>query len=364
MSQTRVYVGTYTQTLGHVAGKALGIYLYELDQSSGALRQIGQTPDVVNPSFLTVDRGGKYLYAVNELKDETGRGGGGVSAFRIDPASGGLTLLNQESSHGGDPCHVTIDATGSVVVVVNHENGTVAAYPVRSDGSLEPASAVFQHEGSSVHPQHQRGPHAHSVNFDPTNRFALVCDKGIDKVMVYRLDRGSGRLAPNDPPSASTHPGAAPRHLAFHPYGRYAYVINEIGSTLTAFAFDSETGALCEVNTVPTLPSDYSGRNSTADVRVHPNGKFVYGSNRGHNSIASFAIDESTGAVAPLGHTSTQGAVPRNFNLTPAGELLLAANQNSDTIVAFAIDPTTGALTPTGAVTQVPTPVCIHFVEV
>jgi 6-phosphogluconolactonase len=364
MSQTRAYVGTYTQSLGHVAGKAVGIYIYDLDQSSGALRQIGVAPDVVNPSFLTVDRGGKHLYAVNELKDETGRSGGGVSAFRIDPASGALTFLNQESSHGGDPCHVTVDATGSTVVVVNHENGTVAAYPVRSDGSLGPASDVFQHVGSSVHPQHQRGPHAHSVNFDPTNHFALVCDKGIDKVMVYRLDRASGRLAPNDPPSVSTHPGAAPRHLAFHPSGRYAYVINEIGSTLTAFAFDSESGALREVNTVPTLPADYSGRNSTADVRVHPNGKFVYGSNRGHNSIASFAIDESTGAVAPLGHTATQGAVPRNVNLTPTGELLLAANQNSDTIVAFAIDATTGALTPTGAVTQVPTPVCIHFVEV
>jgi 6-phosphogluconolactonase len=361
-SSTRVYVGTYTQSLGHVAGKALGIYIFELDQSTGALRQIGLAPNVVNPSFLTVDHRGRFLYAVNELKDATGRSGGEVRAFRIDPATGGLTFLNKQSSHGGDPCHVAVDATGSVVIVVNHENGTVAAYPVQSDGSLGEASDVAQHVGSSVHPQHQRGPHAHSVNIDATNRFALVCDKGIDKVMVYRLDRGVGKLVPNDPPSASTHPGAAPRHLAFHPSNRFAFAINEIGSTLTAFAFDPETGALREVNTVPTLPSDYSGRNSTADVRVHPNGRFVYGSNRGHNSIASFAIDETTGKVTPLGHTSTRGEVPRNFNLDPTGTLLLAANQNSDTIVAFAIDASTGTLTSTGAASQVPTPVCIHFV--
>ncbi len=199
---------------------------------------------------------------------------------------------------------------------------------------------------------------------DPTNRYALVCDKGIDKVMVYRLNRAAGKLVPNDPPSASAHPGAAPRHLAFHPSGRYAFVINEIGSTLTSFAFDPESGSLREVNTISTLPPNYSGRNSTADVRVHPNGKFVYGSNRGHNSIASFAVDESSGKITALDHTSTQGEVPRNFNLAPGGALLLAANQNSDTIVAFAIDAKSGALTPTGAVSRVPTPVCIHFVQV
>jgi 6-phosphogluconolactonase len=219
-----------------------------------------------------------------------------------------------------------------------------------------------QHVGSSVHPEHQRGPHAHSVNIDATNRFALVCDKGIDKVMVYRLDRAPGKLVPNDPPSVSLHPGSAPRHLAFHPTKPYAYVINEIASTLTALNFDAATGAVREVNTVPTLPSNFTGRNSTADVRVHPNGMFVYGSNRGHDSIASFAISGETGAVTPIGHTSTQGTVPRNFNLDPTGSLLLAANQNSNTIVAFAIDPRTGSLTPTGAVNQVPTPVCIHFV--
>jgi 6-phosphogluconolactonase len=199
------------------------------------------------------------------------------------------------------------------------------------------------------------------VNVDPTNRFAVVCDKGIDKVMVYRLDPRQAKLVPNDPPSASVQPGSAPRHLAFHPSRPYAFVINEIASTLTSFAFDEASGAIREVNTVSTLPAGYSGRNSTADVHVHPNGKFVYGSNRGNDSIAIFAVDEGTGKITPIGHQSTQGAVPRNFNLDPTGRLLLAANQNSDTIVAFAVDPTNGTLTPTGAVASVPPPVCIQF---
>lgn len=358
---TRVYVGTYTTTLPHVQGRGDGIYVFTLDEGTGALVLTDEASGIVNPSFLALHPSQGYLYAVNETKDSTGMSGGGVSAFAVDPDTGALTLLNQRPSHGGDPCHLAVDRSGLFVVVVNHENGSVASYRIGEDGSLESASDIVQHVGSSIDPRGQLGPHAHSVNFDPTNRFALVCDKGIDKVMVYRLDRSSGKLAPNDPPFGRSRPGSAPRHLAFHPTLPYAFVINEIASTITTFAFDDISGSLTEVDTVSTLPVGYAGRNYTADVRVHPNGKFVYGSNRGHDSIAIFGVDDVTGELSALGHESTRGAVPRNFNLDPTGKLLLAANQNSNTIVAFRVDPNNGSLTPTGAVTEVPTPVCIVF---
>lgn len=358
---TRVYVGTYTTTLPHVQGKADGIYVFNLDEATGALEPTSAITGVVNPSFLALHPNRRFLYAVNETSETNGEPGGGVSAFAVDPVSSGLTFLNQQSSQGTDPCHLTVNPSGTHVVVVNHGSGSVAAYPIQPDGSLGPASDVAQHVGSSVHPRAQLGPHAHSVNFDRSNRFALVCDKGIDKVMVYRLDAASGKLVPNEPPFGTSPPGSAPRHLAFHPTRPYAFVINEIASTLSTFALDPETGAPREVGNVSTLPANYVGRNSTADVRVHPNGRFVYGTNRGHDSIAIFAVDESTGQLTPLGHVSTQGAVPRNLNLTPDGRLLLAANQNSDTIVAFQVDPRDGSLAPTGAVTNVPTPVCILF---
>ena len=361
VNPTYVYVGTYTHSLPHVQGKGEGIYVFTLDQATGALSAVSVASGVVNPSFLALDPSRRYLYAVNETSETDGQPGGAVSAFTIDPTTRALSFLNRQPSHGTDPCHLTVDATGSFVLVANHGSGSVAGYPIRADGSLGEASDVIQHVGFSVHPQHQRGPHAHSVNLDATDRFVFACDKGIDRVLIYRLDRSRGKLVPNDPPSASVQPGSAPRHLARHPSRPYVFVINEIASTLTSFAFDAETGRLRQIQTVSTLPAGYAGRNSTADVRVHPNGRFVYGSNRGHNSIASFAFDESTEQLTPLGHESTQGAVPRNFNLDPTGTLLLAANQNSDTIVAFSVDPRTGTLTPTGAVTRVPTPVCITF---
>lgn len=361
---TRVYVGTYTGTLPHVVGKAEGIYYFTLDRATGALKPLGLTANVVNPSFLALDPSRRFLYAVNEADETDGQPGGAVSAFAIDPSSGGLTFLNRQTSHGTGPCHLTVDATGSFVIVANHGSGSVAVYPIQSDGSLGEARDVVQHVGSSAHPRAQRGPHAHSVNFDRSKRFVFVCDKGIDKVMVYRLDLGTGKLVPNDPPFASVRPGSAPRHLALHPSRPYVYEINEIGSTVTGFLLDEETGALREIQTISTLPSDYSGHNTTADIRVHPNGKFLYGSNRGHNSIAIFAIDEATGQLSFIGHESTQGETPRNFNLDPTGRLLLAANQNSDTIVAYAVDQENGTLTPTGVVNRVPTPVCIEFMTV
>jgi 6-phosphogluconolactonase len=358
---THLYVGTYTTTLPHVVGKAAGIYLFRFDPASGALAPVGLTPGVVNPSFLAFAPGQRFLYAVNETNETNGEPSGEVSAFAVDPASGNLTFLNRQLSMGTAPCHLVVDPTGACVVVANHNSGSVAVFPIRPDGSVAPASDVVQHHGSSVHPQAQQGPHAHSVNFDRSGRFLFVCDKGIDQVLVYRLDARAGRLHPNDPPFASVRPGSAPRHLAVHPSAPYVYEINEIASTITAFVLDEGTGALREVQTISTLPAGFTGRNSTADLRVHPNGRFLYGSNRGHDSVAIFAIDLASGALEPRGHVPTQGAVPRNVNLDPTGRRLLAANQNSDTIIAFAVDEASGALTPTGAVTSVPTPVCLLF---
>ena len=358
---TLVYVGTYTEKLFFVDGKGEGIYVFALDPNRGALTPVSIATGVRSPALLAVAPNGRYLYSVNECDQIDGQPEGAVSAFAIDPATGGLGFLNRQRSHGQYPAFVTVDATSRFVIVGNHENGSLACYPVEPDGRLGDATEVIQHGGSSAHPQHQRGPHVHSVNLDPTNRFVVVCDKGIDRVVVYRLDHATGRLHPNDPPFASVAPGSGPRHLAFHPSGRYAFVINELNATLTAFAFDPDTGALRERQTLPTLPASYAGRNFTADVHVHPSGRLVYGSNRGHDSLAVFAFDEVSGRLSARGHVSTQGAVPRAFNIDPTGRLLLAANQNGDSIVAFFVDPDDGSLSPTGAVTHTPTPVCIRF---
>ena len=358
-----VYVGTYTERLWFVDGKGRGIYVFTLDPASGALNPVSLAGDVVSPALLAVAPNRRFLFSVNECERADGKPGGAVSAFAIDPSSGTPSFLNRQPSHGLFPCFVSVDRTSSLVVVGNHESGSIACYPVEPDGRLGEASDVIQHAGSSVHPQHQRGPHVHSVNFDPTDRYLLVCDKGTDRVVVYRVDLANGKLLPNDPPHASFEPGSGPRHLAFHPSGRHAFVINELNATLTALRLDITSGTLRVLQTLPTLPGGYAGPNYTADVHVHPNGRFVYGSNRGHDSLAIFEFDASSEQLTALGHEPTRGAVPRAFGIDPSGKLLLAANQNSDTIVAFRIEETSGALTPTGAVTRTPTPVCVRFVQ-
>ena len=353
-----VYVGSYTQPAPR-AGQ--GITIHQHDPESGALTHLETVGDVVNPSFLAFDPEHRFLFAVNETQDYEGRPTGAVSSFAIDPESGALTFLSKQPSEGGDPCHLRTDPSGRFLFVANHEDGTVGVFPVSEDGRLSPASDVRRHQGSGPGPT-QRGPHAHFVTLDPTGRLVLVVDKGIDKVMIYRLDEEARALTPHDPPYAAVHAGAAPRHLAFHPSGRFAYVNGEADMTLTAFAYDATRGAFTEINHQSTLPADAPReRVSTAQVLVEPSGRFVYVSNRGHNSIAIFAIDQSTGAVTPAGHVSTEGRTPRNFAIDPAGRFLYAANQDSDTIVTFRIDPATGALTPTGQVIQVGAPVCVLF---
>ncbi|MGC9395712.1 MAG: lactonase family protein [Anaerolineae bacterium] len=352
-----VYVGTYTHK-----GASEGIYIYRLDMATGTLTPAGVAKGIQNPSFLALDPQHRYLYAVNETMTFDGQPGGGVSAFAVDPQSGLLTHINSQCTHGGAPCYVSVDQTGRFVCVANYMGGNAAAFPMRADGGLDPASAVVQHTGSSVNPRRQEGPHAHSITLDPTNTFAFVADLGIDKVMVYRLDLEGGTLPPHTPSSVEVEAGAGPRHMAFHPNGRYAYLITEMGNTIVAYAYDAAQGTLDALQTVPALPEDFTGQSTCADIHVVPTGKFLYGSNRGHDSIVIYAIDANTGFLAYVGHAPTQGKTPRNFAIDPTGTYLFAAHQDSDSIVTFRIDPETGKLTPTGQVTDVPMPVCVIII--
>ncbi|MGI8916626.1 MAG: lactonase family protein [Chloroflexota bacterium] len=352
-----VYVGTYTK--GNSTSE--GIYVYALDPKSGVLTHRHTIRGPVNPSFLALDPSQQHLYAVSERQDAAGAAGGGVSAFRVDQTTGNLTALNQQSSGGAGPCHVSVEATGKFALVANFGSGSIAMLPIQSDGALAPASDFVQHVGSSAHPQRQHSAHAHSINPDPDNRFALVADLGMDRVLVYRLDLAEGKLRPHDHPWSQARAGAGPRHLAYHPNGRFVYVINEIDSTMGAYAFDAGAGTLTEIQTLSTLPEGYTEDNSTADVHLSPSGRFLYGSNRGHDSIAVFAVDADTGRLIARGHVSTQGRTPRNFGIDPTGMFLLAANQATDTIVSFRLNPDSGMPEPTGAVAPVPRPVCLKF---
>jgi 6-phosphogluconolactonase len=353
-SRMWVFFGTYT------SGKSEGIYRATLDPATGALSQPELAAKVENPSFLALHPSGKYLYAAGELSNFEGKPGGAVSAFAFDSKTGGLTLLNQQSSRGAGPCHLVVDRAGGNVLVANYGGGSVAVLPIAKDGRLKPASTFVQHKGSSVNPKRQEAPHAHSINVDPASAFAVVADLGLDKVLVYRFDSDAGTLTANDPPHTTVSPGAGPRHFAFHPSGRFAYVINEMNSTVTAFQYDAKKGTLSEIESKSTLPGPQQG-NSTAEVQVHPSGKFLYGSNRGHNSLAIFRIDEKTGGLTPAGHQSTGGRTPRNFGIDPTGKFVLAANQGSDSVVVFRVDQQSGKLEETGQSIKVPTPVCVKF---
>jgi 6-phosphogluconolactonase len=365
-SETLVYVGTYTEPIRFGSGKILqgkgeGIYVYRLDETSGALEPVRVVAGIVNPSYLAFDSTQRFLYAVNELKSYQGKPGGSVSAFRVESKRGDLTFLNKQPTHGTDPCHVLVNRKGTHVFVANFMSGSVCVLPVREDGSLGEASDFLQHQGAGIDPTRQAGPHAHSVTLDAANRFAFVPDLGLDKLMVYRFEPKRGMLEPNSAPWIKVKPGAGPRHVAFHPNGKWAYLINELDSTVTVLSYDGRSGTFEELQVVPTLPEDFRGESTCADVQVAPSGRFVYGSNRGHNSIVIYRVDPRTGRLSRIGHEPTQGSTPRSFGIDPTGRFLLAANQDTDTIVTFRIDPRTGRLQPTRAVTPVPTPVCVKF---
>jgi 6-phosphogluconolactonase len=338
------YVGTYT------GGASKGIYSYHFDDSAGRLTAMGLAAETPNPSFLAVSPNRRFLYAANE--ESAGR----VSAFSID--GGKLKLLNTVPSRGAGPCHVALDQTGKWLFAANYNSGSVAAFPVHDDGSLGEAAAFVQHSGSSVNAQRQAGPHAHSVNLSPDNRFVLAADLGLDEILTYRINAAKG-LASSKPLLTKVQPGSGPRHLAFSPDGRFAYAINEILATVTVFQYDAAAGGLREAQTISTLPAGFTGANSAAEIAVHPSGKFVYASNRGHDSIAVFHIDAAKGTLTPAGYVPTGGKTPRNFTIDLSGKFLLAANQDSGNIVVFRIDQGTGGLTPAGVEAKLPSPVSI-----
>ena len=354
--EMNLYVGTYT-----TGKKSEGIYLYHLNMASGALSYVRTVKGVVDPSFLAIDRSRRFLYAVNEVTEFGGKSGGAVSAFSIEAGDGNLTFLNQQPSLGGAPCHLILDRTGRFLLVANYVGGNVSVLPIERDGRLGAPTELVQHKGHSVKPE-QEGPHAHCVTQDHTGRYAFVTDLGLDKIMVYQFDAKKGKLRPNAEPSATVKTGAGPRHLSFHPGRKFAYVINELDSTITAFAYHQATGTLSEVQTVSTLPKDFSGTNSCAELAVAPSGRFLYGSNRGHDSIVVFAIDERTGKLTYVEHQPTRGKTPRHFTIDPTGAFLLAANQNSDTMVVFRVNQGNGKLVPIGEPTEVPSPVCLLLV--
>ncbi len=353
-----VYIGTYTQK------DSKGIYCYRLQTGSGQVTPIRLAAETSNPSFLAVDSSGRFLYAANEISNYQGQRSGSVSAFAIDPKSGALRLLNTVPSRGGGAVYVTVDRTGRNVLVSNYGGGSVAVLPVKEDGSLAEASAFVQHTGSSGDGQRPSRPRAHSINVSPDNRFAIAADLGLDQLLVYQFDAGKGSLAANTPAFFKTNPGAGPRSLAFHPDGKFAYALTEKQNTVIALAYDAEGGLLRELETISSLPPDFTATSYGSEVQVHPSGRYLYAANRLHDSIAVFAIDARRGTLTPFEWTSTQGKYPRHFGIDPSGSYLIAANQNSHNVVIFRIDAKTGRLTPTGQSLDVNAPACVKFVAV
>jgi len=352
-----VYVGTYTKTTSQ------GIYVSRFDSETGTLGELTLAAEAANPSFLALSPDRSHLYAVSEdtKAEYMGKPSGSVNAYSINSSDGRLTLINTVASGGRGPCHITVTPDGQGVLVANYSSGTVALLPVKAGGALGVPSAVDQHEGKSIHPSRQKGPYAHSINPSADGRFAFSADLGTDKIYTYRIDARAGTLTPVESSSSALEPGSGPRHLALSPDGRRAYVINELANTLTTFALDAESGSLKALQTVPSLPPDFSGNNTTAEVVVHPSGRYVYGSNRGHDSIAVFKVDPVTGTLSAVEHVSTQGKTPRNFSLDPSGRWLIAANQDGDSLVVFSVDQTSGRLSPTGQIVKVGMPVCVRF---
>jgi 6-phosphogluconolactonase len=356
-SQYIAYVGTYTSKTN-----SKGIYAYRFDAEKGQLTPIGVAAESVDPSFLAIHPNGKYLYAVNEIGNFNGGTSGALSAFSIDAKTGALKLLNQVPTRGAGPCYVSLDKNGSFVLVANYDSGSIASFPVHDDGSLGTASGFVQHSGSGPNKERQEGPHAHWIGTSPDNRFALAVDLGLDQVLVYSFDSSKGIFTPMLSGFAKVKPGAGPRHLAFHPNGKFAYVLSEMESSVTVFSYQLKNGTFTSLETISALPKDYSGPKEAAEIAVHPSGKFLYTSNRGHDSIAVFAIDEKKGTLKSLGQVLTGGKTPRHFAIDPTGAYLLAENQESNNIVIFHIDAATGSLTPTGQAVDVPSPVCLTFV--
>jgi 6-phosphogluconolactonase len=352
-----VYVGTYTDH------SSKGIYAYRFDSVSGQFASLGIAAESVQPSFLAIASDGRFLYAVNETDSFNGQLTGAVSAFAIQPNTGKVSLVNQVSSRDEGPAHIILDRSGGYALVSNYTLGSVAVFPVLEDGRLGEASAFLRHKGSSVNPQRQKGPHAHAIAMSPDNRFAIVADLGLDEIIVYPFDATKGTLG-KSAQAVKAKPGAGPRHLVFDSSGRFLYVINELNSTVVTYAYESPSGKFRELQTVSTLPKDFAGISTAAEIEIHPSGRFLFASNRGDDSIAVFAVDPQHGTLALVETDSTRGKTPRHFALDPTGKWLLAANQDSDELVVFRVNPDTGHLTATGEVLHVPSPACAKFLPV
>lgn len=351
-----VFFGTYT------GPKSQGIYLCEFDAETGQLGPAQLAVRTRNPTFLALDSTGRLIYAVNEIDDFGGRKSGAVSAFRLDPGTGRLTFINEQPSGGSGPCHLAVARNGKCLLVANYGSGSVAVLPLESDGRLDKPSASIQHHGSSINPQRQEGPHAHFITWDPENLRVLTCDLGLDRVLLYVLNPAKLDLTPNDPPFFDVKPGSGPRHLAFAPSGRFVYVLNEIASTLTCCSYEPQSGRVEEFQTASTLPEAFRSVNTCAEIQVHPSGKFIYASNRGHNSIAVFAVDQRTGRVRLVQNEPSGGKTPRHFSLDPTARWLLAENQDSDGVSVFSVEAASGRLAPAGISQQIGAPVCAVFV--
>ncbi len=352
-SATYAYVGCYSTP--DRDGNGEGINVYRVDPDSGDWAHVQLVDGLENPSFLALDRDQRFLYSVHGDRRH-------ASAFAVHPGNGRLTRLNRQDVGGENATHLSVDPTSRFLVVSHYASGSMAVLPINSDGSLAPPSDLIQIEGApGPHPERQTSSHPHHNPFDPTGRFLLVPDLGFDAVFVFRLDSDSGTLVPAARPFVETKSGAGPRHVDFHPSLPYAYVINELDSTVATYRYDGNRGAMSPVQLSSTLPPGFDGQSTCAEVAVHPAGAFLYGSNRGHDSIAIFSVDQRNGLITQVGWESTQGEVPRFFGLDPTGTFLYACNQNSDTIVTFRINEETGMLTPTGQVVQTGSPVAIVF---
>jgi len=347
------FVGTYTNKTD-----SKGIYAFDFDAASGKLTPKGLAAETPDPSWVVVHPNGKFAYATNEAgKHST------ITAFSIDAGHAKLTQLNQLPALGADPCYLSFDKTGKYLFVANYSSGNVVVFPILPDGKLGEHTANVKDAGTlGPNKERQESPHAHWVQASPDNRFVFISDLGLDEILSYRFDAAKGTLTPDDPPGAKLAPGAGPRHVAFSPDGKFVYVVSELNSTVTAFSYDISHSSFRELQVVSTLPSDFHGRNDTAEITVHSNGKWLFASNRGHDSIAVFKLDPASGKLQPAGDFPTGGKEPRHFTIDPTGHFLLAENQNSNSIVVFRIDPATGALTPTGESASVPSPVKLTFV--
>jgi len=346
-----VLIGTYSR------GKSEGIYAYRFSSDTGKLTSLGLAAKASNPSYLVIHPNRRWVYAVGEDGNYKGERSGSLTAFTLDESTGKLTAMNTVSSRGAAPCHLSIDKTGKFLLVANYTGGNVGIFPIAADGQLQEASSMIQHQGKGV-TSRQNQPHAHSINVAKGNKFAVACDLGTDEVITYGLSTKGGLLTAKS--RAKLKDGSGPRHFAFHPSNKYAYSINELANTVSAFTWNGNRGELKEFQTIATLPDTFKGTSNTAEVVIHPNGRFLYGSNRGHQSIAMFTIDGS-GRLTGQGQVPSGGEWPRNFNIDPSGKFLIAANERSDSLAIFSIDQTTGKLTPTGEKAEVGMPVCVKF---